>query len=352
MKKKLNNKILLSAITVFTALVLTVGATVSFYSDRETAESNVFVAGSIDLAVESVEQTYCEFGEGCSSLGNPDPGSQHFFDFKNIKAGDWGKNIIRLDVSENDSWGCFTLDNFSDLENGVQEPEEGDDDSTGELSRYLTVYAWHDNNENGIPDEAEHWYGPVLIKDLKYLAIFDSETGEHLTAHTPEFVGFVWCAGYLSWDGTSFDCDPAGMGNDTQSDVLTADLTAYAEQKRNNPDFFCAVGNGEEWDKSSLEFVSPYGYEETSDKVFATIENSGDEDMEGGSIWELYYKNTGNPMFGSMITNGGFGPLESGESITIEASASEGAGIYKFKAYQRPGHFGTGILWSEEIEVP
>ena len=35
-------------------------------------------------------------------------------------------------------------------------------------------------------------------------------------------------------------CDGSGMGDISQSDIFTADISLYAEQVRNNPDFKCA----------------------------------------------------------------------------------------------------------------
>jgi hypothetical protein len=54
----------------------------------------------------------------------------------------------------------------------------------------------------------------------------------------------AWCAGLITVDEDgNIDCDGSEMGNDAQSDILTADLTAYTEQWRNNSTFKCADVN-------------------------------------------------------------------------------------------------------------
>ena len=54
-------------------------------------------------------------------------------------------------------------------------------------------------------------------------------------------IGLAWCAGTLTPNlDNPFSCNGASMGNIAQSDSFTADLTAYAEQVRNNGAFLCS----------------------------------------------------------------------------------------------------------------
>ena len=71
--------------------------------------------------------------------------------------------------------------------------------------------------------------------------------------------------------------------------------------------------------------------------------------MAGPVAWRLYYAESGNAKNGTLIASGTVPALGAGESYTISAPASEGTGNYIFKIYQRPGHPGQGVLWSNAI---
>lgn len=51
-------KILLSAAVIIPVLALVIGGTIAFYNDTETSSGNIFTAGSIDLKVDHLKQTY------------------------------------------------------------------------------------------------------------------------------------------------------------------------------------------------------------------------------------------------------------------------------------------------------
>ena len=64
---------------------------------------------------------------------------------------------------------------------------------------------------------------------------------------TTYYIGLAWCAGTMTVTSNAgnmagqpdLSCDGSSMGNDTQTDSMTADLSFRAEQWRNNPDFDC-----------------------------------------------------------------------------------------------------------------
>src|SRR3989344_7681832 len=109
----------LSIIVAVTAVV--VGATTAFYNDEETSSGNVLAAGSIDLAIDN-ESYYngvfndgsswalnYDLDEGCRNpYPNGDTGNELvpclFFNFDDLKPGDWGEDTISLHVDDNDSW--------------------------------------------------------------------------------------------------------------------------------------------------------------------------------------------------------------------------------------------------------
>ncbi len=108
-------------------------------------------------------------------------------------------------------------------------------------------------------------------------------------------------------------------------------------------------GDPEKWDKSSLSFNGSSGISGT--EIFATVKNgSGSRDMQGPVKYEVYWIASGNPKGGTVVASGEIPALGSGESYKLKYTPTR-AGVYKFKAYQRPGHPGKGELWSWSIEV-
>lgn len=134
----------------------------------------------------------------------------------------------------------------------------------------------------------------------------------------------------------------------------------------------------EEWDKSSLEFIKPNGYEE--DYIFTTVTNGGDGDMEGTSEYQVYFVPNSNAninkfkaLFGEdnvnawkdypncsnsnphktkmqvLLYEGTIPALESGSSVQLSYDFDELSdeeqnlifstkGSYDFIGYHRPGH--------------
>jgi TasA anchoring/assembly protein len=110
----------------------------------------------------------------------------------------------------------------------------------------------------------------------------------------------------------------------------------------------------DEWDRSSLYFSA--GCDGDCDEITATVCNGDDsEDMEGTTTWELYWIATGNPRNGVVIASGTINALGQGECQTLTYDPSDNpngaSGNYMFKAYQRPGHPGQGVLWSDACEL-
>jgi YqxM protein len=103
------------------------------------------------------------------------------------------------------------------------------------------------------------------------------------------------------------------------------------------------------WDKSSLVFVNQGSDCEGSGNVWATVKNSGSEAMAGPTLWELWYASGGPPKSGEVIATGEIPVLDVEQAYLISTAAISGSGNYMFKAYQRPGHPGTGVLGSDGI---
>ncbi len=178
--------------------------------------------------------------------------SDTFFNFGDVKPGDFGTNVVSLHVSSNDAYACLVVGDKDDQENPAQplDPELdagdalglGNPTGHGELSNFLNVFTWDDANGDGAYDVGETSLGSVgPLASLNSIMSMDPGNGQFLTATTTQNVGLAWCAGTLVPNqGGAFDCDGSGMGNIAQSDSFAASLTAYTEQVRNNSDFSCA----------------------------------------------------------------------------------------------------------------
>jgi hypothetical protein len=109
----------------------------------------------------------------------------------------------------------------------------------------MNIFLWHDNNDNGSYDPAD---GETPIAQGTFgnglvLPINDSTTGTGPeTTGSTQYVGAAWCAGTITVDNTTgvITCDGSSMGNAAQNESLTADLTFYATQARNQPNFQCS----------------------------------------------------------------------------------------------------------------
>lgn len=102
------------------------------------------------------------------------------------------------------------------------------------------------------------------------------------------------------------------------------------------------------WDKSSLSFADT---DVTSDGISATVKNKGAQ-MQGKVDYEVFWSAKGNPKNGKAIASGVVKALQPGESQQLSYAPDQLVpGNYMFKAYQRSGHPGKGVLWSSSITV-
>ncbi|MFN7035251.1 MAG: hypothetical protein ACK4SN_02700 [Bellilinea sp.] len=108
-----------------------------------------------------------------------------------------------------------------------------------------------------------------------------------------------------------------------------------------------------EWDKSSLTFKGSCTGD--CEAVKAKICNTGDRDMAGPSAYEVYWAASGNPKSGTLVATGTVPALKKNTCSYLtydpKTNPNGSAGNYMFKAYQRPGHPGAGVLWSDQCSV-
>lgn len=228
-------------------------------SDESTMGSFESTADGFDL--DAVKALNCGtdpavadmIGQQCNgSWALTDLSSQKFFNFEDVKPGDFGKNVVSFHLDDNNGWVCLVPHDLVDAENVRLEPEEDAGDTSdgtltnGELSQEINALAWNDNDNDG-------YFEPNMGETLLYndsffnlfgtnLAIADSDTGSPLSATTTKWIGLTWCAGDIDYDSTwgLVSCDGSGMGDIAQTDSIAASLSAYTEQYRNNPNFLCS----------------------------------------------------------------------------------------------------------------
>lgn len=186
----------------------------------------------------------------CSVWGERDLDQGNtFWNFPDIKPGDFGANIISLHVYDNDAYACLFPTNVKDDENTPINPELKAGDTTdngigfGEMSQELKFFIWKDNNNNAMHDFGEKVYVPA---NTPFNQVQSTMIAMSLTSGDPiTLVGMRWCAGTQTGPATDNDmtpvgCNGSGMSDKVQTDKLTSDFVAYAVQQRNNSGFSCS----------------------------------------------------------------------------------------------------------------
>src|SRR3989344_4761674 len=285
-------KILLSLSMIGAVAVLAIGATGAFFSDSETSTGNTFAAGAIDLQIDNESYvTSTTTGQLVASANTSwtlrDLTIERFFDFDDVKPGDIGEDTISLHVNNNDSWLCVDVTLTSDDDNTCTEPEGSDEkmdangatttpscNTQGELADNINFIWWADDGDN-VLEQGENVLeggplGALSVDQTAYMTLADSQmniwannaTGTPLVGGSERFIGKAWCFGAISSAavtqdgfgktgqngplvrGTGVSCDgAAGLNNVTQTDSMTADVSFYAVQSRNNPGFICSQRN-------------------------------------------------------------------------------------------------------------
>jgi predicted ribosomally synthesized peptide with SipW-like signal peptide len=346
---------------------LAAGATFAFFTDSETSEGNLFQAGSIDLKVGN-EAWYNGEKQENLSWGLADLENQLFFNFSDLKPGDWEEDTISLQVTDNLSWVCANLKVTSDddmdcteseLENDVC--EENEDVWDGELGEELSFIFWADDGDN-VLETTEQVVLSGTPADLpsgdnnvgRTFPIVDSETSVFwqgaLPAEQTVYIGKAFCFGNITeapvTDGQNpgqdpgFVCDGELVTNAAQTDKLMGDLSFTAVQSRSNEEFVCG-----EKTVLGLDNKNPNNWERVVDETYGnlsyvTASESFDYDLEvrglnpDTSYSLVYYKDpwpgTGGKTVGAFTTDGdgnwvGAGSVDLGTDLPA-AGDENGAG--------------------------
>lgn len=279
-------KILYSAASIVFIGVLAYSATGAFFSDTETSTGNTFAAGDIDLQIDNesyaIDFNIPGFQNPTGALvANPGnswemadliAGTHKFFDFSDVKPGDYGEDTISIHVGSNDAWMCAAARLTEDNDFTYTEPEEDDDTTVGgdplltdgELDEVVQFAFWNDDGDNvyepgGQGGETIFLSGPLsALDEAGQMSLASPAGGAFGTSPIPGgetiYIGKMWCAGdmvstNLVQDGvntgspltlgTGFTCDGSDVNNAAQTDVIEGDMQFYAVQSRNNADFTC-----------------------------------------------------------------------------------------------------------------
>lgn len=212
-----------------------------------------------------------------------------FFELADLKPGDWEEDTISLTVDNNDAWACVNLSNVVDVDVTCTEPEGEDGDvecglppyptpaptgGLGELSQVLNFVFWKDDGDNVLESDEYGTDGSELLAQGPASAVLggvtwalSDSTGSvfnpgpspvPLTGEQIYYIGKAWCYGTFTFTpvnqdghgdaikptdltGPGFTCDGTPVNNVSQTDKLTADISFYATQARNNGGFVCGL---------------------------------------------------------------------------------------------------------------
>lgn len=265
-------KIILSITSIMFALAILAGGTGAFLSDKGTSTGNTIATGIIELKVDNESYITDEWGKlvfsSTTSWGLSNLDGKLFFNFPDVKPGDVGEDTISLHVNNNNAWACMNILITSTKENGQSEPEDlvdptGADDS-GELQDNLYFKFWADDGDN-VYEEGEKIFKRGWAKDIlngQNWSLADSKVNVWngngpLLGNTIQYIGKAWCFGDMHeaplpqdgkgktgnngplQRGTGFTCEGQRIGNIVQGDSITADVSFYVVQSRNNNSFVC-----------------------------------------------------------------------------------------------------------------
>ena len=178
-----------------------------------------------------------------------------FFNFDDVKPGDYGEDTISFNLTSNPAWACVYVENIVDSDNGCNEPESEAEssctnDGDGELDEKLLLTVWIDKDCDNELDMDE--YEGIIVDNEPLSNYIDGQSsvvipvadnsdnsllGKGKSLPQGHYcIGIAWCLGTVKADGS---CDGTNVGNEVQTDKVGADLRFYVEQERNNPNFVC-----------------------------------------------------------------------------------------------------------------
>jgi predicted ribosomally synthesized peptide with SipW-like signal peptide len=259
----MNKAIIMSLALIAVVSVVATGATVAYFTDEETSVGNTFTAGQIDLKIDS-HCTYnnreCANGywvglspaTACScnwELRNLE--SEKFFDFPDIKPGDFGEVTVSFHGYSNDAFLYATITPTYDDDVSCVDPEiDAENDlgltcapgNDGELDENLYFIIWEDMEDyctDNEPGDNKYCDTPGHVERILvegYASeVFASEWYiGNLPTGDPYYIAAAWCVGGPFDPANPASCNGANVGNEAQTDSFMANIMFSAEQARHN----------------------------------------------------------------------------------------------------------------------
>jgi hypothetical protein len=232
--------------------VAALAATASMASPGDTfATGSSFTSQNLDLKIDSRAWYNGATVPGATwSLKNLVPGTDKFFNFSDVKPGDFGCNVVSIHAQKSDAYACLDFKNLKSLDNGQTEPEAAVDpngNASGELAAGTQMFGWIDTNGDGKyePPSEKALFGTAsattIMSDKTY-AIGDSKSGGSCKQDSTKYVGMCWCAGRLTVNSSTgkMTCDGSTLGNAAQTDSFTVDVSIRAQPTSEDAKFTCA----------------------------------------------------------------------------------------------------------------
>ena len=268
----MNKKILISLSVIGVVAAIAIGGTIAFFSDTETSTGNTFTAGSIDLKIDNHAWFNGVLQDGSGETQDftwelDDLTEQVFFNYTDLKPGDWEEDTLSIHVYDNPSWVCADIDLTLDADISCTEPEWEDDEFcgagdplwNGELGSEMQFIFWADDGDNVYEDNEYVVYSGNMRNDLYDVTlpivdsnynIFSGQSHDPLPGQTTVYIGKAFCFGSLNAYGDDpgvgnpavdpgFNCDGYLVNNASQSDSVVGSVSFTAVQSRNNDNFSC-----------------------------------------------------------------------------------------------------------------
>ncbi|OGV97204.1 hypothetical protein A2W24_04230 [Microgenomates group bacterium RBG_16_45_19] len=260
-------RVIVSLVVVAVVAITAFSFSQAFFSDTETSSGNTLQAGALDLKVDNTSY-YNGVKSTTTSWELDDLDGHKFFDFADIKPGDWGEDTISLHVQTNDAWACYNVTVTANNDVSSTEPELGDGDLAedpnnafdGELAQNIQMAFWLDDGDN-VYEVGESIFTQGSISQVAPAlkgALADSLNGilglqgQPMSGLTTYYLAKAWCFGNLTLNQLPEDaqtgpdvrpqgisCDGSGLNNLTQTDQVLGDISFSVVQSRHNPGYVC-----------------------------------------------------------------------------------------------------------------
>ncbi len=271
MKKTLKSILVISIVAIFGVM-----ATNAFFSDTETSLDNTIQAGKVDLLIGNTSYYNGLLNNNTSWTPSNLSESTLFFNFNDLKPGDWGEDTIGITVDDNDAWACMEFELIANDDVTCTDSELEDDENCaepgvglGELGDLVNIVFWIDDGDNVLEDDEEDgaFIRTTALDTLSsgIWALADSSEDDLLSNLNNDgaliggetyYIGKAWCFGELALapldqdNGSEPDrspattsggivCNGSELNNAAQTDNLVGNISFSAVQHRNNPDFVC-----------------------------------------------------------------------------------------------------------------